>query len=186
MAGQAVGVQRLGAVQPRGDQLGQKVTSILIVATAQLIHTGNLHPETGHLPLQCHVQLGSRRTRKVALPLRTEEEEEAKHTDDTNKESVMPGLHRGHCADCYSSYWGSGMVTTSCVYKPSVRTHSQRSSKLNSCGSGGGGRQVTWDGDGIRRHAQILQHSRIIRLPTVHPVETQNLCMNHHSEYDTM
>lgn len=59
-AGQAVGVQRLGTVLTRWDQLVYNNTSVLIVTTSQLLHTGNLHPETCHLLLQSHIQLDRR------------------------------------------------------------------------------------------------------------------------------
>lgn len=63
VAGQPVGVQRLGTVLTRWDQLVQNVTAVRIVAAAQLLHAGDLHPETGHLLLQSHVHLKTRKQR---------------------------------------------------------------------------------------------------------------------------
>lgn len=57
VAGQPVGVQRFRTVLTRRDQLVQNITCILIVTTAHLLQTGDLHPETCHLLLQGHIQL---------------------------------------------------------------------------------------------------------------------------------
>lgn len=63
VAGQAVGVQRFRTVLTRRDQLVQNITGVPIVTAAQLLHTGNLHPETCHLLLQGHVHLWRRNDR---------------------------------------------------------------------------------------------------------------------------
>lgn len=60
MAGQSVGVQRLRTVLTRRDQLVQEITGVLIVTTAQVLHTGDPHPETCHLLLQGHIHLRAR------------------------------------------------------------------------------------------------------------------------------
>lgn len=60
VAGKAVGVQRLGTVLARGEQLVQEGAGVWVVAAAQLLQTGDLHPEARHLPLQRHVH-GERR-----------------------------------------------------------------------------------------------------------------------------
>lgn len=64
VAGQPKGVQRLGTVHARRDHLVQEVAGVLIMTGAQLVHTRDLHPETGHLLLQGQVHLVRRRRRR--------------------------------------------------------------------------------------------------------------------------
>lgn len=61
-------------------------------------------------------------------------------------------------------------------------THREGGTQLHRRGSGGGGRQVPGDGDGVRGQRQGLQGGRSIGLPAVLPVETQNLCREHGSD----
>lgn len=67
---QPVGVQRFRTVLTRRDQLVQNVTGVPIVTAAQLVQTGDLHPETCHLLLQGHVHLrrkGERKRRRQSV-----------------------------------------------------------------------------------------------------------------------
>lgn len=133
VTGQPVGVQRFGTVLTRWEQLVQQVTDVLVVTAAQLLHAGDLHPETGHLLLQGHVQLKKKRTT-------------------------------------------SGLLATACwLMACRLCAHSEGSAQRHRCGSGRGGGQFSWDGDRVRRHSQVLQNGRSIRLAAVLPVETQDL-----------